>query len=370
MQILKAYKTELKPNNKQTSLLYKCCGVSRFVYNWALNDRMILYEAGNPTNCNEQKGRFRAIKRNLYPFVTEVPYAITESAFTNLDTAYQNFFRRVKKGETPGFPKFKKRGKNESFQLRSTKVYNDAVRLTKPLGETRLIEGGYIPTNAEKYGIYSTVSLRANRWFISVLVYEDIEQIQTSGNIIGVDFGVKDIAVLSNGKVFPNSKPLYQADKKLKRLQRELSRRVKGSENWKKTKLELQKAHYKVSCIRQHIQHEISSYLIYDLKPSVIVLEDLNVSGMSKNHNLAKAVLDVGFYELRRQIEYKAQWAGIEVVFADRFFPSSKTCSRCGCIKSNLTLADRTFICDDCGFEIDRDLNAAINLRNLAIVVK
>jgi putative transposase len=368
MIVTKAYKTELNPNNKQIGFFRRCCGVSRFVYNWGLDHRIKLYEQGEKTSEYSQRKLFNSIKRDEYPWVTEVPYAVMESSFANLNSAYQNFFRRVKNGEKPGFPKFKCRGKNESFQLRNTKIFEDAVRLTK-IGIVRLKENDYIPVNAEKYGVYSTVSERAGHWFISVLVYEEVEQIETHGTVIGVDFGIKDIAILSNGKVFRNSKPLQSAQRKLSRLQRELARRKKGGSNWRKTKRKLQRAYYKVACIRRHIQHEISSYLVYGLKPSVIVLEDLNVKGMTANHNLARAILDVGFYELRRQIEYKAEWVGIQIVIADRWYPSSKTCSRCGVVKKDLKLSDRTFICPDCGYTIDRDLNAAVNLRNLATVV-
>lgn len=370
MQILKAYKTELNPNNKQKSFFCQCCGISRFVYNWALTDRIELYKQEKKTSCYSQRTRFNAIKGKQFPWIYNVPYAITEAAFANLDTAYQNFFRRVKQGtEKAGFPHFKHKGKNESFQLRGVKIFSDCVYVPR-LGNVRLKENNYIPINVEKYGIYSTVSLKANRWFISILVYENIEQLQVFNNAVGVDFGIKDIATCSNGKVFENPKTLYQAERKLKRLQRELSRRKKGGQNWYKTKVKLRRAHYKIACIRNHIQHEISSYLVYDLQPDVIVLEDLNISGMIKNRHLAKAISDVGLFELRCQIEYKAKWAGIQIVLADRWFPSSKTCSKCGCVKSDLTLADRTFICNDCGLTINRDLNAAYNLRNLAYVVQ
>jgi len=165
--------------------------------------------------------------------------------------------------------------------------------------------------------------------------------------------------------VFENPRHLKLAERKLKRLQRELSRRTKGGANWHKTKAKLQRAHFNLANTRQHEQHEISSYLTYKLKPAVIVLEDLSVSGMVKNHHLAQAISDVGFGELRRQIEYKAQWLGIEIVLADRWEPSSKRCSGCGEVKANLTLADRVYHCDHCGLEIDRDLNAAFNLAAL-----
>jgi putative transposase len=364
MKILKAYKTELDPNNKQRAFFRQCAGTARFVFNWALDDRQQKYKDGEKTSQYEQRKRFNALKREQLPWITAIPYAVTESAFSNCDSAFQSFFRRVKSGETPGYPKFKARGIRDSFQLRNTRVYSDCVRLTH-IGLIRLKEHGYIPESASRYGTYATVSKRAGRWFISVLVEEDAARVVTNGKIIGVDFGVKDLAVCSNGKVFENPRHLQVAERKLKRLQRELSRRTKDGANWRKTKTKLQKAHFDVANARRHTQHEISSYLTHRLKPSVIVLENLNVDGMMKNHRLAQAIGDVGFYELRRQIEYKARWCGIEVVLADRWYPSTKTCSRCGAHRPEITLSHRVYHCSRCGLEINRDLNAAKNLAAL-----
>jgi len=365
MRILKAYKAELDPNNKQRTYFRRCAGTARFVYNWALADRIMRYEKGLSTSQYEQRTRFNSIKDEQCPWIREVPYAITESAFANCDMAYQNFFRRVKNSEKPGFPKFKRRGMRESFQLRDTKVVEDKIRFTRPIGWIRLKEYGYIPVDANYYGTYATISEQGGHWFVSVLVEEEIEQPQLNGKVIGVDFGINHLAICSDGMVFENSRPLDQATRKLKRIQRELSRREKGGSNWHKTKDRLRRVHYSVANQRQHIQHQISHYLTFKAQPAVIVLEDLNVSGMLQNHHIARALSDVGFYELRRQIEYKAEWLGIEVIYADRFFPSSKTCSRCGSKRDDLKLSERTFVCNDCGFSIDRDLNAALNLAAL-----
>ena len=366
MKILKAYKTELDPNNKQRAFFRQCAGTARFVFNWALADRQQRYKDGFKTSHYEQCKRFNSLKREQCPWILDIPYAVTASAFANCDSAFQHFFRRVKNGDTPGYPKFKARGGRDSFQLRSTRVYRDRVRLTH-VGLVKLKERDYIPVSANRYGNYATVSKRAGRWFISVLVEEEMAQIETSGKVVGVDFGVKDLAVCSNGKVFENPRHIKRAERRLARLQRELARRTKGGANRKKTKAKLQRAHFDVANARQHTQHQISSYLTHKLRPSVIVLEDLNVSGMMKNHHLAQAIGDVGFYELRRQIEYKAQWCGIEVVLADMWYPSTKTCSQCGAHKPEITLQHRVYHCDHCGLEINRDLNAA---RNLAALVK
>lgn len=362
---MKAYKTELNPNNRQASYFGRCCGIARFVYNWALAECSRRYEEGETISPSKLRVEFNAKKDELCPWVIAVPYAVTESAFRNLDAAFKNFFRRVKKGEKePGYPKRKKRGDHNSFQLRGVKVTEDAVYIPR-LGWVRLKEQGYIPADAD-YGVYATISERAGRWFISVLVHEGNETpIETRPVVIGIDFGIKSLAVLSTGEVFENPQPLATAQWKMRRLQKELSRRKKGGSNRRKTRQKLARAHFDVANVRKHHLHQLSSYVTETLRPARIVLEDLNVAGMVQNHHLARAISDVGFGELRRQIEYKAAQYGIDVILAHRFFPSSKTCSACGCIKEELSLSERTYHCDECGLVLDRDLNAA---RNLAAV--
>ena len=362
----KAYKTELKPNNKQASFFAQCCGASRYVYNWGLAEWKRQYEDGGKPSAYGLRAQFNAAKDELCPWIRELPYNIIESAFGNLGNAFKNFFRRIKNGDDKaGYPRFKKRGIKNSFQLRSTRVEHDRVRLTG-IGWVRLKESGYIPVGAE-YGIYTTISERAGRWFISVLVKcEDQPIAESTSPALGIDLGVKSLATCSDGAVFENPKTLYQHEKRLARLQRELSRRKKGSANRAKTKAKVARLHYKISNIRKHAIHQVSDYATEKVRPAAIVLENLNVRGMMKNHHLAKAIGDASFHELRRQLEYKAERNGIEVIIADRFYPSSKTCNRCGCRKDDLTLADRIFKCNDCGYEIDRDLNAALNLAALS----
>lgn len=361
--MLKAYKVRLKTNNRQKTAFNRCAGVSRYVFNWGLAEWKRLYEAGEKTGGMRLCVQFNAIKREQCLFVTEVSYAITESAFRNLDTAFKNFFRRLKQGaDKAGYPKFKSRHGNKSFQLRGVKIFNNSAYLPK-IGIVKLSQSNYIPQDAD-YGVYATVSEKAGEWYLSVLVDDGAPEPELKdGDILGMDVGIKSMAVFSDGKVFENPKALYAAEKKLKRLQRELSRREKGSKNREKTRAKLARAHHKVSCIRSHAQHQVSNYAVKD---ATIAIENLNVRGMVKNHHLAKAVSDVGMYELRRQIEYKARWNGVEVVLADRWEPTSKRCSRCGNIKDDLTLADRVYKCDACGLVIDRDLNAAVNLAALS----
>jgi putative transposase len=367
MKTLRAYKTRLSPSKAQRQLFVQYAGTARFVYNWALADRIEKYKAGTPTGLYEQKKRFTAIKREYFPWITEIPYTIMEEAFCNLDRAYQNFFRRVKQGAEPGFPKFKsKKNGLGSFVFRGH-IHVEDKRIKFPvIGWVKLAESGYLPTQDVRI-LRATVSERAGYWLVSLQVEEEADEPKrATGDPIGIDIGIKSLAVVSNGQTFDNPKTLYYFEKKLARLQRELSRRTKGGQNWKKSKRKVARLHYKIACIRNTTLHTVSRYATAITKPSVVVMEDLNVKGMMQNDHLSKALSDVGLGELRRQVGYKCKWNGIEFVLADRWFPSSKTCSRCGNIKKDLTLSDRVYKCDACGFVIDRDLNAAINLASLA----
>jgi len=371
MEIIKAYKTELDPNNKQASFFGRCCGTSRYVYNWGLAEWAAQYEAGNKPSQYKLRKQFNAQKDESCPWIRQIPYCVIETAFADLGNAFKHFFRRVKNGEEkPGYPRFKKRGRKSSFRMRGYKTENSQIWLGRSIGWVRLKERGYIPEGV-RYGenggcVYCTISECAGRWFISVQVKEQIEDPENDSTlVVGADFGIKSLVVCSDKTVYENPKPLRNAQRKLSRLNKEIARRKKGGSNWKKTKRKLARQHARVANIRRHTLHQISHDLVVNKRPGTIVIENLNVSGMVKNHCLAQAISDVGFYELRRQIEYKAKWHGVHVVIVDRWYPSSKTCSNCGCIKDDLMLADRVFRCDDCGFEIDRDLNAAINLATL-----
>jgi putative transposase len=367
MKILRAYKTELDPNNKQRTMFLKHAGTARFVYNWALADRINLHKEGKSTNLYEQKKRFNALKDAEFPWIREVAYKSVDASLRNLDAAYQNFFRRIKKGDNPGFPKFKSKKKGTgSFTVRGC-IHIESNRVKLPIiGWVKLKERGYLPVDGTARILSCNVSERAGRWYISAQVEIEAGEKQATNEPIGIDFGIKSLAVCSDGTVFENPHVLKKAERKLKRLQREVSRRVKGSNNRDKSRIKLARQHAKVADIRKHILHNISHHVTAKTKPRVVVLEDLNVKGMLANHHLAQAISDVSFGELRRQIEYKAGWNGVEIVMADRWYASSKTCSKCGTVKKDLTLADRIYVCENCGAEIDRDYNAALNLLSLA----
>jgi len=373
VEILRAYKVELDVNNKQRSLLVQCAGAARWAWNWGLARRKEEYEStGKSSSAIEQHRQLNVLKSSEYPWLYNYSKCIPQEALRDLDKAYQNFFRRVKNGEKqPGFPKFKSR-KNGigSFRLTGAiHITETHIKLPR-IGWLRLKEHGYIPTD----GIHIlsvTVSESAGRWFVSVQCKEKIEATQAMGEPVGVDLGIKDLAVTSDAVRFENPKPLKKAQAKLKRLQRELSRRKKGGKNREKTRKKVAKAHQRIANIRRDTLHKATSAIVAKTKPdserpSVVVIEDLNVAGMLANHCLAQAISDVGFAEFRRQMEYKTVWCGAELLLADRFFPSSRLCRHCGCINAELKLSDREWTCD-CGAVHDRDLNAAINLKNLAV---
>ena len=368
MEVIKAYKTELNPNNAQASQFVRFAEARRFVFNLGLREWQRQYENGEKPSEYGLRKQFNAVKYDYarhcshFKNVINSPYAVTEAAFRDLGNAFKNFFRRLKNGEEPGYPKFKRQSR--SFSIRGIKVKNDRVHITG-VGWVRLKESNYIPITESglKFSTYATISKRGGRWFVSVPVYRDVQVPKNESDLVlGIDLGIKSLVVCSDYTVYENPKPLRQAQQKLRRLQRELSRRKKGGKNWHKTKRKLARQHARIANIRKHTLHQISHDLIVNKKPAVIVIEDLNVKGMTKNHHLAQAISDAGFGELRRLIEYKAERNGVKVIIADRWFASSKTCSRCGCIDSDLRLSDRTYRCAECGLEIDRDLNAALNL--------
>jgi len=363
--MLRAYKTELEVNNKQRTKLMQYAGTARFVYNWALLDRIESHQNNLSTNKYEQEKRFNAVKKERYPWLKEICYKVTEQEFTNCDLAFSNFFRSWKKGDKlVGYPKLKSRKEGiGKFTLRG-KIIIESNRIKLPrLDWLKLKEVNYLPISGIKI-LSATISERAGHWFVSVQAdtLKEIIPLGLTDKVIGVDLGIKILATCSDGKVFENPKALNKSEKKLAHLQREVSRRVKGSKNRTKSKKKVARLHYRISNIRQYALHEVSNYLTVKAKPKVIVLENLNVKGMVRNRHLSKAISDASFSELRRQIEYKAKWYGEKVVIADRFYPSSKTCSECGNVKPLLKLSERTFVCEVCGAVMDRDFNASLNL--------
>jgi len=359
----KAYKYELDPNNIQRSSLAQHTGVARFAYNWGLEQRIKQYKnnQGNDrfTDAMKQHKLLNSLKKTEFPWMYETSKCAPQEALRDLHIAFKNFYRGLKSGKKVGFPRFKIRGVRDSFRLTGTiRFHKRAIQLPR-IGKVRLKE------KREKY--YSgrilsvTVRRRANRWFVSVTVEEDILDPQpVRGAPVGVDLGIKTLATLSDGTTFANARAIGRRLRKLRQLSKSLSRKQKGSKNHEKAKLRLAKMYLRVFNVRQDTLHKVTTYLAKS--HSKVVIEDLGVSWMLKNRRLARAVADVGFYEFRRQLEYKCGWYGSELVVVSRTYPSSKMCSRCGHRKKELSLSEREYHCEQCGLEIDRDLNAALNL--------
>lgn len=299
-----------------------------------------------------------ALKQAEYPWLYEVSKCAPQEALRNLDRAFESFFRQCKvKNKRPGYPRFKSRKRGiGGFRLTGTiKVDGKHVQLPR-LGKLRLKE----ETAVSGKVLSATVSERAGRWFVSILVETEIVVPENQGAAVGVDLGVKVLATLSDGTVFENPTAYRRSKAALRRAQRTLSRRVKGSHRWERARQRVARLHYRIACIRADAIHKLTTHLA--TKYSTIGIENLNVAGMVKNHRLAGAVSDAGFGEIRRQLEYKSAWYGSTLVTYDRWYASSKLCSGCRHLKDDLPLGERVYRCESCGLIIDRDLNAAKNL--------
>jgi putative transposase len=371
MLVTRAYKTELALNDKQVTACKQHAGAARYAFNWGLARRQAEYQATRKSlTAIELHRELNALKKTDLPWMYQVSKCAPQEALRNLDSAFSHFFRRWRlkqagqyKGKL-GYPKMKsKKHGLGSFRLTGSIVVSSSAIHLPRLGRLRLKEKDYLPVAGVKV-LSATVSEQAGRWYVSVQVEQEQPLPVNTGPVVGVDLGVKALATCSDGTVIPNPRHLKRRLKQLKRLHRVVSRRTKGGKNRKKAAKRLARLYRKVANQRNNTLHQVTTTLAKTKR--VIVLEDLNVSGMLKNHHLAQAIADGGFYEFKRQLLYKAQWYGSTVLLASRWEPSSKTCSGCGWGDADLTLADRTFHCQQCGLVLDRDLNAAINLAKLA----
>lgn len=361
--MLLAHKIELDLNNRQRTHMAKACGCARFAYNWSLNEWRKMYAAWKEDHSMPKpnqyilRKRLNSIKRDQFPWMREVTKYAPQQAIINLGKAFDRFFKGL--GQ---YPKFHRKGINDSFYIGNDQIKVDGKRLKIPsLGWVRLREK--IRFSGKIMSI--TVSRTADRWFASFQIETpNVQRYSENQGIVGVDLGVKNLATLSDGSVFEAPKPLKSCIKKLKRLQRQLSRKEKGSRNRFKLRMKVARLYARIVNIRNDFLHKLTTWLVRTY--SIIGIENLNVRGMLKNNRLAFAVSDMGFHEFRRQLEYKCKEFGSSLAVIDRWFPSSKMCSDCGYRNDELTLKDRDWICPVCGCHHDRDINAAINIRNLA----
>ena len=379
--MIKTIRVMLIPNNKQKTKLFQYAGTARFTYNWALSREQENYKNGGKfISDKELRKEFTQLKKtDEYVWLNEVSNNVTKQAIKDAGNAYKSFFKGLAK-----FPKFKsKRHSTPSFyqdnvkiQFTDTHVKMEGFAVSKKknkqkLNWIRLAEHGRIPTDCK----YTNPRIKYDgiNWWITVgIESEDITMIPSNEGI-GIDLGIKDLAICSDGNKYRNinkTQRVKKLEKRKRKLQRSISRRYEKNKegasycktsNIIKREKELLKLNHRLTNIRQNYLHQATSEII-KREPSFICVEDLNVKGMMKNRHLSKAVQQQGFYQFRRQIEYKANWNNIQVIIADRFFPSSKLCSCCGNIRKDLKLSDRIYKCE-CGNVIDRDYQAALNLK-------
>ena len=378
--MIKTIKVMLIPNNKQITKLFQYAGTARFAYNWALNKEQENYKNGGKfISDNELRKEFTILKQtNEYGWLNHISNNVTKQAIKDACESYRRFFKGQNK-----FPKYKskKKSKPSFFQdpvkikFTGTHVKVEGFATSKrankqKLNRIRLAERNRIPTDCKYYN--PRITFDGINWFISVGIDTNEDKSKLNTNGIGIDLGLKDLAICSDGNTYKNinkSQKVKKLEKKKRRLQRGISRSYEKNKKGgsycktnniiKKEKL-LLKVNHRVTNIRQNYLHQTTSEIV-NRKPRFICIEDLNVRGMVKNKHLSKAVHSQGFYEFRRQLEYKCADKGVSLIIADRFYPSSKLCSCCGNMKKDLKLTDRIYKCD-CGNIIDRDVQAAINL--------
>lgn len=378
--LLKSFKTEINPTLEQKQTINRTIGVCRFIYNFYLAHNKEIYDKEKRFVSGIDFSKWlnnEFIPNNQeYKWIKEVSSKSVKQSIINADKAFKNFF----KGKSH-FPKFKKKNKSDVKMYFVKNNPKDCCcerhRVNIPsLGWVRIKEKGYIPTTKDGYVIKSgTVSIKAGRYYISVLIeIPDNKMINNFNEGIGIDLGLKNFAVISNGKIYKNinkSTKIKKLEKQLKREQKCLSRKYENlkkgestQKNIQKQKLKVQKLHHRIDNIRTDYINKIIAEIV-KTKPSYITIEDLNISGMMKNKHLSKAIASQKFYEFRIKLKAKCNENNIELRIVDRWYPSSKICHYCGSINKDLKLSDRTYHCCECGYIEDRDFNAALNLKDV-----
>lgn len=366
--MLKAIKIRIYPNSVQKDFISKQLGCCRLIYNKLLDYKKTQYKEYKQNTSLSQLGKYltNLKKQDEYLFLNDVYAMCLAQTMQDLLKAYDNFFKLHK-----GYPKFKsKKDTKQSCRFTNLifrgkkKINGNRITLIKQL--TNILfkcsrkEEIYLNHNEKYIHSVTLTKTSTNKYYLSILIDYNIIQKEKLDTVIGLDLGIKDFIVDSNRNRYENRHFYKNQEKKLKKLQRQLSKKQKGSNNRNKLKIKLAKVHEKISNQRNTYLHQITSKLVNENQ--IICIEDLNVKGMMSNHKLAKSIQELSLYEFRRQLEYKCRWYGRQLIIIDRFYPSSKTCHNCGYIYKDLKLSEREWICPHCGKEIDRDYNASLNI--------
>lgn len=367
MKINQAFRYELDPTNVQRTLLAKSAGTARFAFNWALADRIRRFEQNEGkakfTTAIEQHRLLNRLKDTEFPWMREVSKCAPQEALRDCERAFKNFWRARKQGRDVGFPKFKKKGVNDSFRLTGSISVTARGIILPRIGEVRTKEG----TGKFSGRILSaTVRREADRWFCSLSVDVEREEPEpVRGPAVGVDLGLEAFVTYSDGTRIEAPKPLLALLRLLRRRSRQHSRKQKGSANRRKSALRLARLHRRIRNIRTDWLHKLTTTLAKT--KSVIVVEDLSVRGMMSNGHLARSIADAGWYEFRRMLGYKTKWYGSTLIVIGRFEPTSRRCSCCGHIVDSMPLSARVFVCPVCWHTEHRDVNAAKNILEVGI---
>ena len=367
--MLRAIKIRLYPNKTQTEQFNKLLGCYRVVYNQCLARKIKSYEETKTSENLSSLGKFfhnELLKDDNFIWLREQNTRVLKQAIIDMLSAYKNFFERH-----TGYPKFKSKHEDKQscrFELGAISKRNDYTTYRISLANIRNVKfrcnekyAQYLQKHHDNIRQATLTKLPCGEYYLSILVDGDLtHKVKETTSSVGIDLGVKDFVITSDGEVFNNLHFKKSQANKIKRLQRQLSRKEKGSNNRNKARLKLAKAYKKINDRKQYYLHQVSNTLINENQ--VICMEDLNVKGMLKNHKLAESIQEMNFGEFRRMLEYKARWYNRKIVFVDRFYPSSKTCHNCGYINKELKLSDRRWICPQCGGVIERDHNAALNI--------
>ena len=366
--MLRAYKYRIYPTDEPKVLFAKTFGCCRFVYNWALNLKITAYKErketlGNVYLTNLMKSELKV----AHEWLSEVNSQSLQSSLRNLDTAYTNFFRNT---NAVGFPRFKSRKDKQSF------LCPQHCRVDFEKGTITILKAKDIPAVLHRRfkGTVKTVTVSmspSGRYFASVLVDTSMQEMKPSepmrDTTVGIDLGIKSLAVCSDGRTFDNPKNLQRSLDLLKLLQKRLSRKQKGSANRNKARIRVARLQEHIANSRKDSLHKITHALTHDSQVRTICMEDLNVKGMQRNHHLAQAVGDASFGMFLTLLEYKCSWYGVNLIKIDRFAPSSKTCGKCGYVYKGLNLSERSWTCPECGTHHDRDFNAACNIKEFGL---